>query len=66
MDLTIQIKIFENVKYRHVVYLKFGDKFFTSPTWLWCQGKTSIFSAIKETQISYCRKFSVFVVAVIN
>ena len=66
MDLTIQMKIFNNVKHRHEICLKFGDKLLISLTMLGCEAKVSICSAIKENLISYCRKFSEFVVAVIN
>ena len=60
------MKIFNNVKHRHVICLKFGDRFFTSLAMLGCEPKTSICSVIKEYVILYCRKFSGFVVADIN
>ena len=66
MDLTIQMKIFNNVNNLHSVCLEFRDGFFTSLTMLGCEAKASIRSAIKENLILYCRKFSAFVVAVIN
>ena len=66
MDLTIQMKVFNNVKHRHAICSKFGDNFFTFLTMLGCEAKASIFSAIKKNLILYCRKFSAFVVAVIN
>lgn len=32
MDQTIRMAIFNNVKHRQIIYLKFGDKSFTSST----------------------------------
>ena len=66
MDVTIQIRIFNNVKHRHAIYLKFGDRFFASLTILELEVKASKCSAIKENLILYCRKFLVFVFTVIN
>ena len=66
MYLTIQMKIFNNVKHRHAICLKFGNSCFTSLTMLGSKAKASICSAIKENLILHCRTFSVFVIAVIN
>ena len=54
------------VKARNVNYLKFGDSVFISLTMLGLEAKSSSSSMkINENPLLYCRKFSVFAVAVI-
>ena len=60
------MRIIYNVRHRHKIRLKSGDKFLTFLTKLVLVGKTSICSTIKENLLLYCRKFSAFAVAVIT
>ena len=55
------MKIFNNVKHRHPICLKFWSRFVTFLTVKGLEAKASICSVIKENLILYCRKFSAFV-----
>ena len=73
MGFTIRMTMLNNVKYRDAIYLKSGDRFFTSPTItevrkaeeLGLESKASVSSTIKENLLLYCRKFWAFAVALI-
>ena len=60
------MRIFNNLKHRHTICLKFRERFFTSLTMLGLEVKVSICSTIKENLTLHYRKFLAFVVAVIN
>ena len=65
MGVTIRMRMFINVKHRVAIYLKFGDRSFTSQTMLGIEPESSISSTIKENLLLHCSKFSAFAVAVI-
>ena len=46
MDLTIQLKVFNNVKHGHIICSKFGDNFFTFGTILGCGAKAIKISSL--------------------
>ena len=58
--------IFDNVKYRHAICLRVGDRFVASLTMLVLESKASICLKIKENLVLNCRKFTAVVVAVTN
>ena len=66
MNLTIHMRIFNDLKHRHAIFLKFGNRFFTSLVMLGLEVKASICSVIKENLFLYCSKFLVFAFAVAN
>ena len=66
MALPIRIRIIYNVKYCDAMRLKFGGKVLTSLTKLVLEAKASICSTIKENLLLHDRRFSEFVVVVIN
>ena len=48
MDLTIQMRIFCNVKHFYTFFFEFGDRLFTSLTMLGFETKANIFSVVDE------------------
>ena len=65
MDLPYRMGIICNVKHCYAIRLNSGDKFLTSLTKLVLEAKASVCSTIKENLLLYCRKFSVFIIAVV-
>ena len=49
MGLTNQMRVFDKVKHRDKIHLKFGDRFFISLTILRHEWKVSTTSTIKKT-----------------
>ena len=54
------MRIFNNSRYCHTIYLKFEDLFFFSLAKLVLEAKASICSTIKENLLLYCQKLLVF------
>ena len=46
MDLSIRMRVIDNVKHRQAIRLKFGDEFLTSVTKFVLEVKASIWSSI--------------------
>ena len=65
MDLSIRMRVMYNVKHRYASRLKCRDKFLSSLTESVLVTTASICSTTKENLLLFCRKFSVFAVAVI-
>ena len=66
MDLTIQMKIFNNKKHCQTICLKLEDRLFTLLTVSGCKAKTSTCSVIIENVILHCRKFLHLLLTKIN
>ena len=54
INLPIQIRIIYNVKIRHAIHLKFGDKFLIFLAKLLLKSKANMCSMIKENLLWYC------------
>ena len=64
MDLSIRMRIADDVRYRYAICLKSGGKFLTILTKLVLEEKAIICSTNKENLLLYCRTFSAFVIII--
>ena len=60
------MRVVYNLKHRYAIVWNFGEKFLTSLFKLVLKVKGSISSTVQENLLLYCRKFSAFVVIVMN